>query len=337
MNKTTAEQLKVFKGESRLWRAGRPLSEQEYREQLARRFWTKVDKTPGHGPKGDCWLWVGCLDLQGYGQICYRFSNGTKRPIKSHRVAYLLTHGDFPPENKEVCHSCDNPPCVNPNHLFAGTHKRNMYDAIAKGRLPFNPEKRNKVRQRRIKFTPEQQAIIKAARKEKGLSIYDMGQVLGVDYTRYFRMETDEPSCTFEQYHFLLRYLNIDEQSLNVTSDQFYEKGRIGVRPGFARTKPHRVKVFKTQPFQRTRPHVFWDRLNTSTENYRADLIVERLKHSNVSAQRVYKELGICQATFRTILEGNAAILRHLIAVTEYAGLTMKDIFTFESEAEQAA
>jgi hypothetical protein len=101
---------------------------------LDARFWKKVNKDgpiPSHCPElGPCWIWTASLDKSGYGQI------GTwtirKSPMRAHRVAWFLTHGYFPKEG--VLHKCDNPPCVNPTHLFAGDQKANVRDAIAKGR-----------------------------------------------------------------------------------------------------------------------------------------------------------------------------------------------------------
>lgn len=92
-----------------------------------KKFWAAVSKEPGQGPKGDCWQ-------RGAAKSYGRFYCGLKRPVKAHRVAYELAFGAFPPEML-VCHTCDNPPCCNPAHLFLGTSSDNMKDAFRKGRL----------------------------------------------------------------------------------------------------------------------------------------------------------------------------------------------------------
>jgi hypothetical protein len=89
------------------------------------RFWSKVAK----GSPNECWGWNACLDNHGYGifRLC-----GKNR--LAHRMAYELASGAPPPPDLHVCHRCDNPPCVNPAHLFLGTAKVNQDDKNAKGR-----------------------------------------------------------------------------------------------------------------------------------------------------------------------------------------------------------
>lgn len=75
-----------------------------------------------------CWEWQRARDPHGYGRT---WLDG--RTFLAHRAAYLLFRGDIPP-GLDVCHHCDNPPCINPEHLFLGTHLDNMRDMFAKGR-----------------------------------------------------------------------------------------------------------------------------------------------------------------------------------------------------------
>lgn len=82
------------------------------------------------GSAQDCWLWLAYKDPQGYGR--FRVVPGKNMHL-SHRVAYRIYKGEFP-DYLKVLHTCDNPSCVNPDHLYLGTDFDNAQDKMSKGR-----------------------------------------------------------------------------------------------------------------------------------------------------------------------------------------------------------
>lgn len=74
------------------------------------------------------------LGVAGLREPYGRFTLGRASSFGSHRISYTIANGD--PGNFHVCHSCDNPPCVNPKHLWKGTAKQNSGDMVAKDRHP---------------------------------------------------------------------------------------------------------------------------------------------------------------------------------------------------------
>ena len=97
------------------------------RGSLETRFWKKVDKKSDN----ECWLWTGAKNQKGYGYIGAGSRKG--KMLTAHRVSYQLANNDLL-DYDYVLHSCDNPSCVNPNHLRKGTCSENIKEAFDKGR-----------------------------------------------------------------------------------------------------------------------------------------------------------------------------------------------------------
>jgi len=147
------------------------------------RFWAKVDRSAG--PDG-CWVWTGYCARYG------SFWNGEHRPdgapvmVRAHRWIYEQIAG--PAGELNVLHRCDNPPCVNPGHLFLGTQSDNMQDMMSKGRRGAQPtcpaERRARgAANNAAKITDETVRLIRQTYAEGQLSQQAIATLFGITQT----------------------------------------------------------------------------------------------------------------------------------------------------------
>lgn len=104
----------------------------------------RVDKTRG------CWVWTGATDKKGYG-VTADGGRARHRNLLAHRASWMIHCGEIP-EGLCVCHSCDMPSCINPDHLFLGTYKDNHADMDRKGRRVLGQAKLTPIEVRMIRM-----------------------------------------------------------------------------------------------------------------------------------------------------------------------------------------
>lgn len=136
-------------------------------------------------PFSDCHYWVGGLSRKnGYGafQIREKGNRNNRKHCRVHRLIYEMYKG--PIGDKHVLHRCDNPQCVNPSHLFLGTHQDNMQDMAAKGRAWCGSKHRD------AKLKPEQVIEIRKLYAEGGHTTRSLGAKYGVNSKHIYNIVT---------------------------------------------------------------------------------------------------------------------------------------------------
>jgi len=97
-------------------------------QDIKERFWANVDIAD------NCWNWTASRNQYGYGRMCITTSYKKKKWLQAHRISYAIFYGPIP-EGKIICHHCDNPACVRPDHLYCGTWANNTHDAVVRGNM----------------------------------------------------------------------------------------------------------------------------------------------------------------------------------------------------------
>ena len=127
---------------------------------------SKIERVTESG----CHIWTGGLSVYGYGRLIRKIG-GKKRYLYVHRLVWERAHGPIPP-GMFICHRCDVRSCVNPGHLFMGTHADNMADMVRKGRSPRRPGEMNCGG---VKLTDEKVRAIRADTRVNRLIAVDYG------------------------------------------------------------------------------------------------------------------------------------------------------------------
>jgi len=133
-----------------------------------------------------CIEWKGSRDVYGYGQFCIKSENETKNKfVFAHRESYRFFNGELP-EKLNVCHRCDNPCCVNPKHLWIGTHQQNHKDMHKKGREEHGAPKGKFCHSAKIN---EEKVRIIRKMLNAGYSQTEVGRIFGIGQASVWKIK----------------------------------------------------------------------------------------------------------------------------------------------------
>lgn len=142
-------------------------------DNISQRFWEKVKKSEG------CWEWTGYCSKVGHGQF-----QTLEKVDYAHRYSWVLHNGEIP-DGLCVLHKCDNPSCVNPEHLFLGTQQDNIIDMYKKERSGRTKMNKEQVEMIRSEYSPHKNTQSMLAEKY-GVEVYVIGRIVRNETYKYF-------------------------------------------------------------------------------------------------------------------------------------------------------
>jgi len=143
------------------------------------KFWSKVNKKT----EKDCWEWISWKTRGKWRYGIFQIhTKNQKMQIRAHRASWYYFYGVLPSSDIFVCHSCDNPSCVNPSHLFLGTPKDNTQDMVNKKRSPLG------IKNGKTKLNELQIKIIKYLLKDGYLTQREIGEIFDVSQSTIWQI-----------------------------------------------------------------------------------------------------------------------------------------------------